>query len=271
MTKAESDANNENIWSIFTVEQLAVAIASLGSRINELKDETWRLNDVTKLSTSLWYEIIEKLKVNHPKKAKINHTEQLRHSLYNVWKLKRHDIRPLLNNKLKPQDRIININGEEPLPEHPKTRFHKEAKDNDNLVDGSDVTETSFVLTASEWKAAFNETDMSASPLFRLRIFGEENHDPAVVIMSRQLKGKERLRVGKRANEIGPLAVFHERLEAADEKLLEAGNFTECETIEIHKKAALDYRVEFAIDEYRVGKGVGDNKQRNPHPHPSSP
>jgi hypothetical protein len=54
---------------------------------------------------------------------------------------------------------------------------------------------------------------------------------------------------GQRANEIGPLAVFRERIEAADESLLEAGNYTGCETIEILKKAAFDYRKKMYIDE----------------------
>jgi hypothetical protein len=48
--------------------------------------------------------------------------------------------------------------------------------------------------------------------------------------------------LGERANEIGPLAVFRERVEAADESLLAAGNYTGCETIETYKKAAADYR-----------------------------
>jgi len=55
--------------------------------------------------------------------------------------------------------------------------------------------------------------------------------------------------LGKRANEIGPLGVFRERVEAADESLLEAGNHTGCETIETHKKAAADYRKKMHIDE----------------------
>jgi len=45
------------------------------------------------------------------------------------------------------------------------------------------------------------------------------------------------------------LAVFHERLQAADEKLLKAGNFTRCESIERIKKAAVDYRTECHVDE----------------------
>ena len=55
--------------------------------------------------------------------------------------------------------------------------------------------------------------------------------------------------LGERANEIGHLAVFRERVEAADESSLAAGNFTGCETIETHKKAAADYRKKMKLDE----------------------
>ena len=54
---------------------------------------------------------------------------------------------------------------------------------------------------------------------------------------------------GKRANEIGPLAVFRERVEAADEGLLAAGNHTGCETIQAIKKTGADYRKKMQIDE----------------------
>lgn len=43
--------------------------------------------------------------------------------------------------------------------------------------------------------------------------------------------------------------MFRERVEAADEKLLAAGNFTECETIEVIKKAGFDYRKKWKFDE----------------------
>lgn len=55
--------------------------------------------------------------------------------------------------------------------------------------------------------------------------------------------------LGKRANEIGSLAVFRERLNNADDKLLAIGNYTECETIEVLKKAAADYRKKMHVDE----------------------
>ena len=55
--------------------------------------------------------------------------------------------------------------------------------------------------------------------------------------------------LGKRANEIGPVKVFREHIEHADENLLAAGNYTGCETIETLKKAAADYRKKMHIDE----------------------
>jgi len=55
--------------------------------------------------------------------------------------------------------------------------------------------------------------------------------------------------LGKRANDIGPTAVFQERIKSADENLLAAGNFTGCEPIETIKKAAADYRKKMQLDE----------------------
>lgn len=55
--------------------------------------------------------------------------------------------------------------------------------------------------------------------------------------------------LGRRANEIGPLAVFRERVEATDESLLEAGNYTGCDAIETIKKTGVDYRSTLRIDE----------------------
>jgi hypothetical protein len=54
---------------------------------------------------------------------------------------------------------------------------------------------------------------------------------------------------GKRANEVGPVKVFRENIEHADENLLAAGNYTGCQTIETIKKASADYRKTMQIDE----------------------
>jgi hypothetical protein len=55
--------------------------------------------------------------------------------------------------------------------------------------------------------------------------------------------------LGQRANDIGPMAVFQERIKSADDNLLAAGNYTGCETIEALKKAAADYRKKMHLDE----------------------
>ena len=43
--------------------------------------------------------------------------------------------------------------------------------------------------------------------------------------------------------------MFRERLEAADEKLLAAGNFTGCETMATYKKTVVDYLKKHRLDE----------------------
>ncbi|CAF4476468.1 unnamed protein product, partial [Rotaria magnacalcarata] len=60
---------------------------------------------------------------------------------------------------------------------------------------------------------------------------------------------QERDLIGKRANEVGPLAIFRERIEIADENLLAAGNFSRCPTVEAVKKCGADYRKKMRFDE----------------------
>ena len=93
MSKLNSDIKGKDIWSLITVKQLATAIASLGDRINQLKGATWRLNTETTLSTSPWSQVIEKLKIEN--------NEKNRHSLYNIWYLKRGDIDILVEKESK--------------------------------------------------------------------------------------------------------------------------------------------------------------------------
>ncbi|CAF3816881.1 unnamed protein product [Rotaria sordida] len=269
------------------------------SNSNKKDHETWRLNAETKLSTSLWAQVIKKLGIDN--------TEQRRNSLYNIWHLKRHKIVQLVEIELKRKNRNI-IDGDDgdisrieevsvrednnahllpdpslPLPEPPNTRTKQPGTINGNNTERSIVSETSFILTPSEWKAAFScvqkklndgwtkifydkiipcgitcsctgkyctrsylikltdQADFNTSPILHVQISGTERHDAKIETMSRQLCGEERYRVGERANEIGPLAVFRERVEAADENLLAEGNYTGCETIEVLKKTVADY------------------------------
>ncbi|CAF1136156.1 unnamed protein product, partial [Rotaria sordida] len=85
------------------------------------------------------------------------------------------------------------------------------------------------------------------SIVFRVRAMGDENHEGPPV--ARQLTGEKRLEVGKAANAVGPLKVFHEKVESADEEMLKARNFTGCETAEVIKHASADYRKIYRLDE----------------------
>ncbi|CAF4964979.1 unnamed protein product, partial [Rotaria socialis] len=45
-----------------------------------------------------------------------------------------------------------------------------------------------------------HQPDENSSVLFLVRVFGEENHNPAIETASRNLTGKHRLDVGKKAS-----------------------------------------------------------------------
>ena len=65
----------------------------------------------------------------------------------------------------------------------------------------------------------------------RIQAVGDENHDEDGKAVVRHLTGKERLDVGKEAAAIGPLKVFQQKVEIADEEMLVARNFTGCESV----------------------------------------
>ncbi|CAF4084279.1 unnamed protein product, partial [Rotaria sordida] len=67
------------------------------------------------------------------------------------------------------------------------------------------------------------------------------DHNPVIETAARKVSGKKRWLIGKRANEIGPLAVYRELINDADRDLLAAGNYTQCPTIERIKKMATDF------------------------------
>ena len=283
MSELKSDKKVDNIWSKIDDGKLVTAIVSLGDRVDQLKKETWRLKKDKKQSRSLWGEIIQKLKLKH--------TEKTRHSLYNIWHLDRHrhrHIRERVKKELEKEDINIHDDGDSnynrdlekesieennngnlppnpsiPLPEPPKTRAREPTSVNGNNTKGATIPETSFILTAAEWKAVFscteqklkdnwisifrkklescgitcslrfgnkhvkrgerkhscryfwfdtscgilnctrtyrtilqNEVDINTSPIFRVRIEGEENHDRDIETMCCQLRGEERDRVG---------------------------------------------------------------------------
>jgi hypothetical protein len=280
MSKSNSDKKGKGIWSVINIQQLTAAIASLGDRVNQLKRETWRLNAETKLPTSLWGQVLENLGING--------TERRRQSLYKIWQLKRHNIDKRVESELKRKNKnTIDGNNDDisqieelsvqednkshlppdpslPLPKPPNTRGNEAKTVNGNIIERSIVSETSFILTPSEWKNAFSSSqkklndgwtkifseklescgitcsvsfyrahvkggkrkrrcqyfwcrakctgmyctrsyliklkepaDFNTSPIFRVHISGTERHDAKIAIMSRQLCGEERYRVGK--------------------------------------------------------------------------
>ena len=280
MHRAQSNKKGNDIWSLITIDQLAVAIASLDDRIDQLQHETWRLNDQTKLTTSLWAEVITKVGLDN--------NEKIRQSVYNIWRLNRQDIRERVKQKTKNVKKNKNDGFDEnidatedvsvsereisnlvpdtslPLPQRPNTRDKcRDDSDIDESPNGV-INETSFVLSPSEWKAAFSRTrnkmndgwtkimynklissgitcsisfrgahiktgkrkqacrffwsrarcsidicrrsfiivlnklpDENESALFLVRIFGEENHDLELATSARQLRGEDRIIVGK--------------------------------------------------------------------------
>lgn len=187
--KTNAGTKGKDIWSLITIEQLATAISSLGDRINQLNEETWRLNIETRLSTSLWAQIIEKLKIDH--------NEKIRHSLYNIWHLKRRGIDKLveketmkMGSRENAEDDVELGKVEEasfteknipklppnlslPLPQRPNTRTNQSKNVDDNGNQNSAITEISFTLTASEWKAAFSRTHQKMNDAWR-KIFSDK-------------------------------------------------------------------------------------------------
>ena len=119
MPKLNSNTKGKDIWSLLTLEQLAAAIASLGDRVNQLKNETWRLNRTTRLSTSLWTQVIEKLKIDH--------NEKIRHSLYKIWHLKRNEIDQLVEKKSKAIGRNKDDGDNGDIDEAEETSFTEES------------------------------------------------------------------------------------------------------------------------------------------------
>jgi hypothetical protein len=280
MSKSKSNGKGKSIWSSITEEQLVTAIASVNDRAKQLEKESWRMTDDRKRSTSLWGEIIQKLKVQH--------TEKIRHSLYNLWHPKDSRIRKLVKKESekegnKKQDEVNNnINDRQesvkeddnanllpnpsiPLSKPANTRSKAAESININTMRPA-VGETSIILTAAEWKNVFsysqkqlnddwhaifrnklkscgitcalrfgnkhikkgkrkhtcsyfwfdtyctntectrayrtilhNEINLNASPIFRVRIYGEEHHDPTAETMRCQLRGEERYRLGMKS------------------------------------------------------------------------
>jgi hypothetical protein len=171
--KSKSKTEGKDIWSLFTEEQLAAAIARLGDRVQELGDERWRLDDSTKLPTSLWAQVLQELNVNN--------FENIRRCLYAAWRYNRRNIKILVENELKKLNTLedgavhsdiigteevslskreipkLDSNPSLPLPQPPNTRNNKIANA-DAEKQNSIINDVSFVLTPVEWKAVFSHT-----------------------------------------------------------------------------------------------------------------
>ncbi|CAF3839811.1 unnamed protein product [Rotaria sp. Silwood1] len=273
--------------------------------MNLLNDDSWRLKKSGKSSSSCWSEVIRKLKLDDDEKT--------RHSLYNIWHLKRHRIRELVDEKKKKKmmemkeedsnDRneaencsigkkiIATLPSEPSLPltEPPSTRAYQKAVASGTIYQRHCIRTECISLTRNEWKSAYSCThkktksgwtsifdeklkfightcslcfhspniprgkrkrncsdfwfsaactgdickrkyivshrrdiDNDLMALFRVDVYGEENHSTDNVMRPRKMDAKERDVIGKRANEIGPAATFRELVEVADEKLLAA-------------------------------------------------
>ena len=174
MSEWKSKTIGKNIWSLITEKKLITAVCSLGDRVKQLKNETWRLNTKTNLSTSLWSQVIEKLEIDH--------NEKFRHSLYNIWHSKRNGIDKLVDKELKTigkneddgddgnieeaeeisftEESIPNLAPDPslPLPQKPNTRNIQAENVHINVTQKSTINDISLALTPSEWKAAFSRT-----------------------------------------------------------------------------------------------------------------
>ena len=171
-----------HIWVGENLEKLADVIASLGDRTEDLKTETWRWNKHLQQRNSLWGEVIFQLGLEH--------TETLRHSLYNLWHLNRHGIRNIVrtkktskNNKTTDIDldqnesssaddcgasesKNSNLDAQTslPLPERPRTRIFEEKTKISTKDENSAVDETSFSFTNIEWKNVYSRTHQKMKP-----------------------------------------------------------------------------------------------------------
>ncbi|CAF3173478.1 unnamed protein product [Rotaria socialis] len=305
MAESNSNSTGMDIWSQISLDKLATAIASLGDRTDQLKDDSWRLNLKTKSSISCWSEVINKLSLND--------NERIRLALYKTWREDRHQIHDLVGEKKNEikideikevsdesnktgknsiDERVIAPSHSEPslpLPEPYNTRTYQKAITSGNFYQRRCIRTEFISLTRIEWKDAFSRThkktrsgwtrifdeklrsigntcslrfhsanipsgvrkhncsdfwfstactgdkcqrkyivshrrdmDNNLVALFRVDTYDEENHSEDNIMGPRKMDAQERDCIGKRANEVGPLATFRERIEIADEKILAA-------------------------------------------------
>lgn len=178
MTDSNSNETRKNIWSDVTLDELIDAIASLGDHVKQLKHETWRLNDKTSLSSSLWHQVINKCK-------NLKHDTQTRVSLYKIWLNNRRKIKDLVEEEQRARNRNQNHNNNNdipateinnrnllsdaslPLPERPNTRANQDKKADDNDNPSSVVEEICISFTPIEWKSVFSRTHQKSKVAYK--------------------------------------------------------------------------------------------------------
>ena len=173
MSSSSSKAKKGDIWSQINLDQLTKAIAALGDRIKELQTETWRLNEKTRTTDSVWNTLI--LSMN------LDQTEGIRHSLYNIWIRNRHQIRDLvamqtandansdIDEAESASSEIVSVSSRKPLllqtivssPIHvrPKRQIRRDNRPNGNRTKEDIATDHSIVFSADEWKKAYSRTN----------------------------------------------------------------------------------------------------------------
>ncbi|CAF5145186.1 unnamed protein product, partial [Rotaria magnacalcarata] len=159
-------------------------------RIDQLKDDSWRLSEKTKSSSSCWSEVINALKLDD--------NEKNRHTLYKVWRGDRHKIHALVDekkseikiNKIKEQEGyesnstgnnsvsekvIAPLHSEPslPLPEPHNTRTYQKAITSGNFYERHCIKTEFISLTRIEWKDTYSRTHKKTKPGWT-RIFNEK-------------------------------------------------------------------------------------------------
>ena len=176
MSNSSSKDKKGDIWSQISLHQLTKVIVGLGDRIKELQTETWRLNEKTRTTDSVWNTLI--LSMN------LDLTEGIRHSLYNIWIRNRHQIRDLVamkttnianaaNSDIDEADSassdVVSVSSRKqlplqtmvssPLPVRPKRQLDRENDSNENGTKKPIRTDHSIVFSADEWKKAYSQTN----------------------------------------------------------------------------------------------------------------
>ncbi|CAF1276206.1 unnamed protein product, partial [Didymodactylos carnosus] len=189
----EKVEGKQTIWNQITREQFISAVKELGSDKKQLDKETWRFNYFTLSKESIWGRLISKLKLNE--------TENIRQSLYNVWR--RH--RPKIEDEIS-EKRVDSVEEDNKTDKRNKVEL---SLSNPETTCKSPSCERTFEIFIRD------EPIGRDSIVVRIRAVGDENHSADEKAVARHLTGKDRLEVGNAANTIGCLKVFQQKIENA--------------------------------------------------------